>query len=101
MWIRQTARPKIPRRSAGEIGFHLLHMRHEPAELVERETIHAHSDALWLLEHRIAVGFACDQGTSRYLRNAERPSAGIAHRSKAGRPPRHDPAGYTRYANRL
>src|SRR6266550_2581275 len=99
--IQQAARPKISRRSTGQISFHLLHVRHEPAELVERETLCAQSDALWLLEHRIAAGFACAQRTARYLRNAERSSPGIAHGSQAGRPPCHDPAGYTRYANRL
>ncbi len=31
-------------------------MRHESAELVERETLYPHSDALWLLEHRIEAG---------------------------------------------
>src|SRR5262249_6448677 len=101
MRIQQKARPKISRRSAGEIGFHLLHVWHESADLVERETLCARSDALWLLEHRIEARFACDQGTARYLRRTQWPSPNVAHGSQAGRPPRHDPAGYTRYANRL
>src|SRR5262245_40226257 len=101
MRIQQAARSKIPSRSTCEIGFHLLHMRHASAELAEGETLHAHSDALWLLEHRIEAGFARREGTARHLRRTKRPSPDIAHGSQAGRSPRHDPTGYTRYANRL
>ena len=55
-----------------------------PLSWLKEKPYRAHSDALWLLEHRIKVGFAWHQGTARYLRRTERPSADIAHSSQTG-----------------
>ena len=50
-----------------------------PLSWLKEKPYRAHSDALWLLEHRIEAGFAWHQGTARYLRN---PTAIARHRTQ-------------------